>query len=318
MANKNEQLFSFIQLLRYAAAVMIILFHLGIDPSGYKGVDLFFIISGFVLYYRYQIMIALSDMRLYCIKRVTKIYLLYWTCLLLYYFYQPYPINSSLLKSVFLIPGHYAIIPVSWSLSYELFFYFMFGCWILIPADRMRRITFGIFLGITSLVVILNTTAFSLKGTVFNFFLGQNIWEFALGVFIGYLYREENLLKGYKILRFIIWAAVFCFISMPFGNSKSSIIYGICGCLLVYSASGLNNPAKKAGSVFNALGQASYTLYLISPIALGIFWPESSFEVCMLILTVSIASIFINRLYEEPLLKKTRAFLIASYYNRKK
>jgi len=64
---------------------MVLLFHLGIMRLGFKGVDLFFVISGFVLYYNYHLRPATTWQlkRKYFTNRLTKIYLLYWTALIL-------------------------------------------------------------------------------------------------------------------------------------------------------------------------------------------------------------------------------------------
>jgi peptidoglycan/LPS O-acetylase OafA/YrhL len=238
--------------------------------------------------------------------------------LIFYYFHKPFSLNASFFKTLFLIPGHYTIIPVSWSLSYELYFYLLFGFWTLIPDDKIRRLVFRIFLGISTLVVMTHVTVFSFKGTVFNFFFGQNIWEFLLGIFAGYIYQKKEFLQFNKTFWFVTALALFCFISLPFRNAGSSLVYGICGGLLVWSAARLNHSARGIHSLFSISGQASYSIYLISPLALGIFGRRSVLEAGILILAVSIAGIIINRFYEEPMLKRIRGLLVKRVQDPKK
>src|ERR1700733_14126476 len=106
-----------IQALRISAALLVFLFHMALLPSGFKGVDLFFIISGFVLSYTYYSRPSSfrTQRRRYFIHRLTKIYLLYWTVLILRYILKPYPLGLPLIGSILLLPGHYPVLSISWS-----------------------------------------------------------------------------------------------------------------------------------------------------------------------------------------------------------
>ena len=124
MQNTNT-LYS-LQLLRFIAAVLVMLLHLEIMKSGYKGVDIFFVISGFVMYYSAFIRNP-KDATTFIINRATKIYTLYWFAMLVLFIILPFKINWQTLKSLLLIPGHTALIGFSWSLSYEIYFYFLYN-----------------------------------------------------------------------------------------------------------------------------------------------------------------------------------------------
>src|SRR4051812_24481767 len=120
---------SSIQGLRFIAAFLVLLFHLEISYSGYKGVDLFFVISGFVIYYSThleKVANKAEQRKKFVINRLTKIFILYWSSLIALFSINQFPLDIHALGSFFLVPGHKSILGVSWSLSYELYFYFLF------------------------------------------------------------------------------------------------------------------------------------------------------------------------------------------------
>src|SRR5688572_27360115 len=130
-----------LQLLRFIAAMLVLLFHLRLDPSGYKGVDVFFVISGFVMYYS-AYLLKKPKAYVFIINRLTKIFLLYWIALIFLFFVQPFNIDKNFLKTFLLIPGHHSVIGVSWSLSYELYFYFIFALLVYLVPARFQQIIF--------------------------------------------------------------------------------------------------------------------------------------------------------------------------------
>ncbi|RAK03062.1 peptidoglycan/LPS O-acetylase OafA/YrhL [Larkinella arboricola] len=151
-----------IQALRAIAALLVTLFHLyikmgqihippsvfGYFKAGFGGVDLFFVISGFVITHTNASKIATPRYLLpYFKKRLVRIYAIYWLVFLLAsvgllglhafapslqwiaYSFEPF----TTLKALFLVPAHESILPVTWTLSYELYFYILFGLMILSP-----------------------------------------------------------------------------------------------------------------------------------------------------------------------------------------
>lgn len=129
-----------LQIIRFIASLLVLLFHLNLVSSGYKGVDIFFVISGFVMYYT-PFSATPPKASKFITNRLTKIFFLYWVALVLLYIIAPYTIDYSFLKTLLLIPGHQSVLGVSWSLSYELYFYFFTGIAVyLIPAPYQRPI----------------------------------------------------------------------------------------------------------------------------------------------------------------------------------
>lgn len=137
-----------LQYLRGIAAILVVLYHyrgelnasyaqkgLGdlLFSNGYIGVDLFFMVSGFV------IMLSTEKDKSslsFAIKRIFRLYPVYIVCLILCTYLLSKPIDLSFYKSLFFIPLYmnsqapwfgYSLIYTAWTLMYEIIFYFIFS-----------------------------------------------------------------------------------------------------------------------------------------------------------------------------------------------
>lgn len=144
-----------IQALRGIAALMVLFFHMHphwdlvpwlsvtsvVTRWGFSGVDIFFALSGFVVYRSAQRTIPLYGIRPFIKKRLLRIYLGYWPVLLLIglttaiIYHSPLP---SLKKMVFSILLLYPNIwdnwlPPAWSLTMEIYFYLWIALIALLP-----------------------------------------------------------------------------------------------------------------------------------------------------------------------------------------
>lgn len=115
---------------------------------GFSGVDLFFVISGFIMVYvtRHTMPGFKSSLR-FLIARVTRIYPLYWVvsfALLLVWLQEPALVYASanmspdILRSFLLFPAaRDPLLPVGWTLIHEMYFYLIFGFLLLFPRKFM-------------------------------------------------------------------------------------------------------------------------------------------------------------------------------------
>ena len=162
-----------IQALRGLAALLVALYHCAgiqkesLDPSrtteisllsgfwdrGYAGVDLFFVISGFIMVYvTHDKTYNIKDIGRFLYNRVTRIYPLWWVFALLMalYFLISYgqaapPDRSSeinslgyLIKSLLLIPQHHMpILGVGWTLIHEVYFYIIFAAFLFFERKKL-------------------------------------------------------------------------------------------------------------------------------------------------------------------------------------
>ena len=177
MIHSIKTIFS-LQLLRYLAAIIVVGYHIEEslhDRTSYNiyeffsygniGVDIFFVISGFI--------IALSTSKIstdskphqtknFYIKRFIRIVPIYWFYTLLkvamVLLLPALALRSELqiehiLSSLFFIPSMapwglmQPILPVGWTLNFEMLFYIIFGMAILINQNKLL-ITFIVFLSI--------------------------------------------------------------------------------------------------------------------------------------------------------------------------
>ena len=151
MAASAPQL-SGIQILRGIAAVGVVIQHAFghsflVEPGtanhgwlatvGAAGVDLFFVISGFImLYVSFPTQSAPLKPGQFLLRRITRIYPFYWICSLavalpwMVGFLSSKPFTAgTVTKSLLLVPVPVTeqLIAVSWTLSYEMLFYLVFA-----------------------------------------------------------------------------------------------------------------------------------------------------------------------------------------------
>ena len=158
-----------IQALRGIAALLVLLFHTaefqrqmagenspdialvsGLWDRGWAGVDLFFIISGFIMVYvTRQTGRSVTDVRRFITSRVTRIYPLWWVCagIMAIYFWIFYGMPAApdrvagpseamtfAVKSFLLIPQEVPpLLGLGWTLIHEMFFYIVFAVLLFLP-----------------------------------------------------------------------------------------------------------------------------------------------------------------------------------------
>ncbi|WP_159477162.1 acyltransferase [Dyadobacter sp. 3J3] len=214
-----------IQVLRGIAVVMVIIFHFKdtIRPgeflkkeldflfnSGAAGVDLFFVISGFIMVFVTRNSSGgILYVKKFFIKRFLRIWPLYVIATLAYaIIVAPVVANISLtivvqiLKSILFIPLSYldppflgyAYLGVGWSLNYEMYFYLLIS--ISLFAGKYKWFLFAVLIVSTLIILPLaygNLTFRPLETRNYNSLLvnlitNPIIWEFVYGTIIGLFY----------------------------------------------------------------------------------------------------------------------------------
>lgn len=190
-----------IQYLRAVAALMVLGYHLtfievkyGHDGPwlgwlgfGHLGVDLFFLISGFVMACTTLPRAHGFYWRGFLWRRFVRIYPVYWVYFALAglaYALNPGMVNSSsgappdMLRSFFLLPapeGTLPLLAVSWTLTFEVYFYLVFCLLVALLREQALK---GV---VAWAVLVAGGMALGLKGMVFSY---HNL-EFIAGVFAG-------------------------------------------------------------------------------------------------------------------------------------
>lgn len=281
-----------IQALRGIAAFLVVIFHLlphframslsniifeSIAQYGYAGVDVFFVISGFVMAKTtHNLPQTFSSGELFISKRFLRIYLGYlpiFAFALLYYsIYSPDFIKTiDLLRSFFLasVEPQELLVGVSWTLSYELYFYLIIG--ILLALNIPILITFAI----ASIIVIIKLfLVSSVKINWLNFLLSHFLLDFFAGFFL------FSLNHYYSKLRYIGVFIVIALISLYFGvtitienNWTRIVTFGVFGFSVMWILLTLEVNKKFIITGFlKKLGDASYSLYLVHIIFVNMFY----------------------------------------------
>ncbi len=281
-----------IQLARGFAALLVVLFHcsavfqlpkyFGYDPlggtllSGYAGVDLFFVISGFIIAHVHATDIGhWNAFPSFLNKRLWRIYPLYWVILLLVGLQLLFmgnlsaaiPYDASIIfKTIFLLPQNIDVIggtgapliPVAWTLQHEMIFYLFFGIFILSP-----------FIGCSTLLMAsLLSLAFP-EHYLAKFLANPLNLEFLMGILVWRLTRFKIrtmsawLLLSTGLLLFVTMMMVDRTM-MPVGNTPIELGFGLASACMLYGAVSLErSKGWKAPDILNLLGDASYSVYLV-------------------------------------------------------
>ena len=278
-----------IQLGRAVAAILVVLYHGGrmlpqyvgpIDVAKYftfgnAGVDFFFALSGFIIFYVHQQDIN-SPARLghYLFRRTTRVYPIYWAVTLLaigllvakrdWATLSPAHVIASLL----LIPEarQWPIVGVAWTLCHEMMFYAVFAIFI-----------YSRIMGICAVALWTAVVGFGLfvpHSGLLNFIESPYHIEFAFGALAAYLARAKPVriapaLAGMGILAFLIVGLKFNHL-LGENQFTGRLLYGLSSTFIIYGLAVWESGGKLRYPGWAAyLGAASYSIYLIHTFLLG-------------------------------------------------
>lgn len=247
---------------------------------GEQGVAIFFIISGFIMVTTtYNLPPTISTSWNFLKRRFLRVAPLYWlytaaACALIAtgLWNRPFPITAArVVKSVFFIPyldGPGAMRPIlgpGWTLNYEMGFYVAFSLLLILPA----RLAVAALTTLFSLLVAIGVanhqgSYFSEPQNIYEFWTSPIILLFAAGGCLGLLYKKINASLRANA---VICAALLLSASLILFHTTHSFIqldsparFGYWAIdLAVVSVCVFSNNKK---TIFEPLGDASYTLYL--------------------------------------------------------
>ena len=282
-----------IQGLRAAAAFSVASLHvlhdaIGLDPGGFAarlhdalpwqaGVDLFFVISGFVMVYLRGPVGQRSGRTVFMTRRVVRIVPLYWaatTLFLLIAMIVPSAISNDDVTPA-RVAMSYAFIPawslsgfiqpiysLGWTLNYEMFFYVVFAAFI--SQARTRAL---LLMGATLGCLIAVHASVPRAATAFVFWTDPIMAEFLLGVVIAVI--AETALSLPDWLRAV--GAILAIGALLAGHFEGVALaepigVGIPMAVLVAMAV-LGRPLPMPALLI-LTGEASYALYLVHPFAM--------------------------------------------------
>lgn len=283
---------------------MVFLFHSSLLPYGYAGVDIFFVLSGFIIFWvRYKYIYpkhilsqkdTFFSFLTYFYHRFLRIYPTYWVFCGLFLggiwakggnLSDFYAFNWwAFWQTFFLTPLHPTFLVVSWTLSYELYFYVLVGLlWVRIGGINigfwvMCVVFLGSFTNFLNSFFLIKIIDFE-QNELLNFFFSDIVLEFYLGILIFYvIYFQKITFSKYLYFTpfFIIINLILCYFCIRSRELYAGLpaFWVILGCVLL-------EKEKKDfvdffkdnifGKILVRLGGASYLLYISHSLLMGVF-----------------------------------------------
>ncbi len=289
-----------IQYLRGAAALMVVYHHadfqllkltgegrLLFSGLGAAGVDIFFVISGFIMWVTTHGAPVTPAQFLY--RRFVRIAPLYWAITVfvaLLTIAAPRLFNTTAFDpahiafSLLFIPVPHPALPhhvlpffiQGWTLNYEMFFYLIFALTIWRAGSYRLAAIVTILAALAVLGLMIEP-----QNAQIRFFTSTLILEFVFGAFVGWLYVRRKTLPAYAPLA-LLGLGVTAFLGAgladigygPNGFDPMRALYwGVPATAIVAGAAFMKPRAEGVCHLtLSALGNASYSLYLSHLIAL--------------------------------------------------
>lgn len=331
-----------VEAARGVAALLVVFYHTalhvegnvggdilwGLPRFGHAGVDFFFVLSGFIItFVHYKDVGSPTRLRRYAQRRFTRVFPFYWIVLSFYladsWLFHPTkdPGLSRLISEFFLLPVVYPIIVGgSWTLVFEIMFYTTFATLIL---NRSFGLTVLTLLLISA---VLGSTSSSLGHLLGNNSNAAYCLEFLLGMGSAYLLVHTRISGDMWLLLVGICLFAATGISEVSGHLNgfgvnarllygSSSVFVILGLVERERSGNLRVPRPLA-----VLGRASYAVYLVHLIAIGIAFhfisrlvhltPRDALPLWIVLCSIGVtAGILASIWVEHPVISATRRWM---------
>ena len=272
-----------IQVLRFFAALAVVAFHAwGIAPDGFKvpesavafalshggsGVDLFFVISGFIIFYAtHSAKLTPAEFVRRRVERIVPLYFFVIAAVTTLALTLPATFGTPdwftprhILKSLAFIAftdGEMPVVYVGWSLEYEMYFYLVVALLMALTRDVWRNIV----MVFSALAMVGRIPGVDTALGNYAFFADSMILEFVLGVIIGGVFANRRVSWPASI-------AAACAIATLLVTDPANrvVVAGIPSACLVAAAAFVSrkrlDPSWPARALAR-LGDASYSIYL--------------------------------------------------------
>ncbi len=283
-------MFISLQYVRGIAALLVVYFHAVIQLNnsgrasvdllllGESGVDLFFVLSGFVMWITtYNKNISPFD---FFKKRLLRVAPIYWLLTIIsatIALVVPHLLKSTvfdiehLIYSLLFIPHlnpasngditSPVIIP-GWTLNFEMFFYLVFALCLFIKPLISR------FLTVTLVMLLFFLMSFIYKGSnvVFGFYFNAIIIEFLFGVLLGGLLTNHvavSTVSRLLSLTLLVFSSLLLLFNDAFSSFPRFIALGLPAFIVIYACVLYeNNYYVPRVEILKFMGDASYSIYL--------------------------------------------------------
>lgn len=274
-----------IQYLRAVAAIATVAFHVIVTSYNYGydypnffnvkqwggyGVDLFFVISGYIIVYIQDK--SNKNISLFLKNRFLRIIPTYYFLTTFYIFLlvffpnlikwsSNFELNSTILESYLFYSTWFENSPlvyVGWSIEYEIYFYLIFSISILLK-NFVKEYYF------TLIIIIILFLIFDLQLFVL---------EFCLGILVFILTKKYKINKSISFLIFLLGVIIFVINIKKVEELDRLFRYGVPSFLIIL---GSINLREYRLNFFKLLGDASYSIYLIQVFTVSFVFKVISF-----------------------------------------
>ncbi len=262
-----------VQALRGIAALSVVLFHAHWIGLSSFGVELFFVLSGFIICYA-----AAKEPEGFMLKRVCRVVPLYWLATIGIFvgalivpslFASSDPTFGNLARSLFFVPfarGDGLVMPLlflGWTLNYEMLFYVIFALALMLSRRLAPMIAGAVIVALAYAHPLLAPISVPL-----DFWTKPVILDFLVGI-IAYLIwsRRSAVIQKLPVLVAATLAVAMLgllIMGIPHGISASIPTKALIGGVLLLAALRLDGFVKWPATML-LLGDASYSLYLLHP-----------------------------------------------------
>jgi len=336
-----------LQYLRATAAALVVIHHAreqfpGIkqlfqSPFGSAGVDVFFIISGFIMMYVSHG--RNNDPLPFFTHRLVRVAPLYWAFTLLLAslliiapstFRSTEYSTSALVNSLAFIPYEWddgrvrPLLSIGWTLNYEMFFYALFSISLFFKESK-NRIS---FISITLLTLIVSSEIFSSgfggRSTYLSHYGSTITLEFLAGMITAKMFLSGtfgNRTRGVTLLSVGIALFILTAIWMPEDGRLRFLYFGIPAVLVVLGCLDIECSSKreKGNRLLLAMGESSYSLYVSHIFTLGILralfgalgievndWPSAIAFISIGLIACELVGYIVYVLFERPVSKASK------------
>jgi exopolysaccharide production protein ExoZ len=272
-----------VQYLRAVAALGVVVFHAlertgGQFVIGAAGVDIFFVVSGFIMW-------VLAETRqpspaAFLRERIERIAPLYWAATAVMVAGGLAGLFPNMRLTALHVVGSFAFVPhfspsdgglwpvlvQGWTLNYEMFFYALFALVLPLAAARRLAAMLTLFAGLVGLGLI-----FEPQNAVLKTYTSPLLLEFVIGAAIGRLWmagRMPPLGVGWSLI--IVAAAGFAFVGTTFVGFNAYVLGPLAAALLVGVLALEKAGAVRRFSSMTYVGDASYSIYLWHTMAISV------------------------------------------------
>jgi peptidoglycan/LPS O-acetylase OafA/YrhL len=277
-----------LQILRITAATMVVLTHatlfaserldshFGVWREGAVGVELFFVLSGFVMVYSsIKLMDDPNGWKIFSERRIVRIVPLYWIAtsikVIALLFTAGYVLHTQFgaartLESYFFLPAHNTeggigpVLNVGWTLNFEMFFYFLFALALLFRTNVYR------FVGVVLALLALGSLFRQADWPAASFYLNTIVLDFFFGMVIARICLAGKHLPNYLAIPLMGLGFLGLLGPWSLPASVGHLFNGLAAALIVYSMASLEDVLTRIPRFVLYMADASYAIYLFHPL----------------------------------------------------